>query len=267
MQYRKAEHGFTLTLHSDIPERKILRWRTELLKSATVAVTAVPMDFTVTCPPLAVCGEKLSLTVQGAELVGMMDRCGVFDETGAVRADLLDAYHSYGDFGLVNFARRTFAVQVRQAGVTVTVPVSVTVLPRYLFRAVWSAEDRAIRLHVTNRSTRDMATTLRLISGGIATKAPLTVPAGGEADTLIPFAGMPVPGRNRAQLCIPGVWSREITFDAPLDNTPEKLSCRRRCVFPMRRGGTWHTSLTMAVPSSTRMYSCNPYRIPLRWMD
>ena len=82
MQYRKAEHGFTLTLHSDIPERKILRWRTELLKSATVAVTAVPMDFTVTCPPLAVCGEKLSLTVQGAELVGMMDRCGVFDETG-----------------------------------------------------------------------------------------------------------------------------------------------------------------------------------------
>lgn len=264
MQYRKTGDGFTLTLHSDIPERKMLCWRTDLLKSASVTVnghpvdgsltyacgfceltadlgtdtdvivtvTATPMDFTVTCPPIAVCGEKLPLTVQGAELVGIMDRCGVFDETGAVRADLLDAYDRYGDFGLVNFARRTFALRVRCDDTVVTAPMSVTVLPRYLFRAAWSAEDRAVRLHVTNRSSCDIRTTLRFASGGTQATAPLTIPAGGEGETLIPFEGTPVPGRNRAQLCIPGVWSGEITFEAPLDDTPEKLTLPESLALP-----------------------------------
>ena len=266
MQYRSLDNGFTLTLRSDIPERKLLRWRTDLLKTSsvtvngcpvdcsvtyecgfceltadlgnaaemTVCVTAVPMDFTVACPPIAVCGDKLPISVKGAELVGIMDRCGVFDENGAVRADLLDEYELYGDFGLVNFARRTFAVRVRCDNTVVTVPVSVTVLPRYLFRAVWSAEDRAVRLRVTNNSSCDIETALRLVSGNIQAKALLTAPAKGDGNILIPFDGTPVPGKNRAHLCIPGVWSGEITFEAPLDNTPEKLTLPKSQGMPYK---------------------------------
>ncbi|MCQ2428872.1 MAG: hypothetical protein MJ192_00940 [Clostridia bacterium] len=264
-QYEKTADGFTLTLHADVPVRKTLVWRTDLLRSAsvtvngvaaassltsecgfsvltcelgcnsdvTVTVRTVPLGATVSCAPFAVCGEPLTVSVTGGELIGIDDRCGVLDESGCVRTDLLDEYDKYGDFGLVNFARRTVAARVRVGDVTALIPVSFTVLPRLVFSASYDANKHIVRLSVRSHLPREIGNaSLLLRSGSVTASARLSVPAGGTASVDIPYAGIPVPGKNRAALHVDGVFDGEVTFDAPLDESPEKLPLPADMIMP-----------------------------------
>ena len=253
--YQKTADGFELTLHTDVPSRKTLVWRTDPLRAVcvtvddtpadsrlnqecgfsvvtcdlggasdvTVRVTAVPLGVSVECAPFAVCGEPLTVNVTGGELCGIVDRCGVFDERGRVREDLLDEYDKYGDFGLVNFARRTFAVKVCAGGVSAEIPVSVTVLPRCVFTASYDAGTRAVCLHVRSHLLRAADADVTLASGGCLSVGHLHINGDGEGCALIPFDGTPVPGKNRAALHADGLFDGEITFDAPLDASPAVL--------------------------------------------
>lgn len=263
-KYRKTEDGFTLTITSGTPCRKKLVWRTHLLRAASVTVngapipcaleqkcgfsvvsadlgdgdsvtlnvTALPLGVAVNCPPTAVCGEPLTPTVSGGELLGVTDRCGVFDENGRVRADLLDEYSNYGDFGLVNFARRTFALRVSAGDTIVEIPVSVTVLPRLVIGGTYDAAAKAVRLHVRSHASAPIDADAALASGGCLTVRHIDLPAGGEGDFSLPFDGIPVPGKNRAALHIAGAFDGEITFDAPLDASPAQLPLPEAQIIP-----------------------------------
>lgn len=50
--------------------------------------------------------------------------------------NLLKKYQSYGWFGLINFARRTFFVTLKAEGVLFEYPVHLTVLPQYVLHAL-----------------------------------------------------------------------------------------------------------------------------------
>ena len=181
----------------------------------TVSVTYDTLDFTVEHPMTAACGEPVAIRVTGADLVSVDDPCDIFDGRGALRSDLLEEYAVYGDFGLVNFARRTFAVRVLCQGVEVSVPRTVTVTPRGRVSAVYIPETSTVRMTYQNHTNTAIHTPACLASGGVVSETWLTCPAHGTATVDVPFAGIPVSGRNRAHLLAGDAFGGEITFDAP----------------------------------------------------
>lgn len=181
----------------------------------TVTVTYDTLNVTVEHPKTAACGEYVPVQVTGGELLGIEDPCGIFDGRGKLRPDLLDEYLPYGDFGLVNFARHTFAVRVDRQGVEVTYPCTVTVLPRQRITAVYDPDAAAVKVTYRNNTAVSIDTPACLASGGTVSAALLVCPPYGTMTVDFPFAGTPVTGKNRAHLLAGDAYSGEIAFDAP----------------------------------------------------
>ena len=173
------------------------------------------MNVTVEHPKTAACGEYVPVQVTGGELLGIEDPCGIFDGRGKLRPGLLDEYLPYGDFGLVNFARHTFAVRVDCQGVEVTYPCTVTVLPRQRITAVYDPDAAAVKVTYQNNTAVSIDTPACLASGGTVSAALLVCPPYGTMTVDFPFAGTPVTGKNRAHLLAGDAYSGEVAFDAP----------------------------------------------------
>lgn len=252
MTYRRGDkqgssETHTLTLRSPDGLSKRLLWRIPLAKNPAVTVNGTPipaeityqcgfceltatlgegdemdisvaydtLDFTVEYPKTVACGEPVPVTVTGADLVSVADPCGMFDRDGRLRADLLDKYAAYGDFGLVNCARRTFAVRINCGGVEVTIPCTITVTPRSRISAVYRPETKAVSVIYRNNTATSVDTPACLASGGEVSVSYLSCPPYGTATVEFPLAGTPVTGKNRAHLLAGEAYSGEITFDAP----------------------------------------------------
>lgn len=245
--YQKQGNSFTIAFRSADTTQKKLLWRTDFVKNVSVcadgkpvachvayecgfcivsadlgcasdvicSVAYQPIAIALHLPAIAVCGEKPHITAEGAEIIGIADRCGVLDEDGAYRTDLLDAYVGYGDFGLVNFARRTFAVRLRHDGIVLSVPCSVTVVPPYRMETEYAAHTVTARFW--NRTGKSIDSDAYLMTGSTLVKSHLCCGAGESAACRFEKIPDTVPGKNRAMLHIGGVFSGEILFTAPMD--------------------------------------------------
>ncbi len=194
----------------------------------TVKVDRQPMQFALSYSQIAVCGEKPQFTLQGAELCGISDRCGVLDENGAYRRDLLQRYEPYGDFGLVNFARRSFAVRLCYRGTQITVPCGVTVVPRFVWQAEALPQTGEIVLTLRNHSQTPVDTALQLKCGGQTVRGQIRCPAQEQSSARLSFVQAfarkeILPGKNRAWLWLQEGECRELTVEAPLDRQPVLL--------------------------------------------
>lgn len=200
----------------------------------TVTVSYETLSFRVLHAPTVACGEALPLTAEGCELLAVEDRCGIFDGQGHIRADLLDEYAAYGDYGLVNFARHSFACRVRVQGTELTVPCTVTITPRARVEGVYSPEHRTVTLTYTNHTAADLDEAVCLASGGqvSAGQERLTVPAHGTATVAFATAGTPVTGRNRAYLLAGGAYSGEVSFEAPATGRVVTLPLSEKLTVP-----------------------------------
>ncbi|MBS6475785.1 MAG: hypothetical protein KH354_07395 [Clostridiales bacterium] len=115
-------------------------------------ISYVPIAFEVEAAKSIAEGDAFSLKISGAEFLSVHDPCGVFDTVekrsgGAwcsVCGDLLKPYEKFGWFGRINFARRTFFVNLRADEVEFRVPVHITVLPRYALKAELNGENIVI---------------------------------------------------------------------------------------------------------------------------
>ncbi len=183
--------------------------------------------------PVVACGEALALRVEGGTLLAIEDRCGVFDGSGSVRGDLLDEYDRLGDFGLVNFSRRSFACRVSCEGISVSIPCHITVVPPAYIESVYRPDIRAVEMHVRNHTERTITGDAYLSSGGVQTKAKISCKPRDQAVVVFPFDGTPVPGKNRAYVVLPDLWSGETSFVAPQgETTPTVLTLPDELLIP-----------------------------------
>ena len=167
--------------------------------------------------PVLACGEELSVQVEGGTLLAVEDRCGIFSGRDRVRSDLLDEYDALGDFGLVNFSRRSFACLVSCEGVTLSIPCHITVVPPVYIESAYHREVNAVVMSVRNHTQRAIKGDAYFISGGIQSKAEFSCLPMDVFEIVFPFKGEPVPGKNRAHVVLSDLWSGEISFVAPVE--------------------------------------------------
>ncbi len=93
----------------------------------------------------AAVGDDISVKVDGAKVIAVKDRCGIFAATktgdvfnATVKCDLLDKYEKFGWHGLINFARRRYFLTVEAKGEVFDLPAVVTVLPKFAVNATYA---------------------------------------------------------------------------------------------------------------------------------
>jgi hypothetical protein len=100
-----------------------------------------PVNYVVNVPKSIAAGEKLDVSVSGATIKQIVDRCGVLANirmisptsfSGDVNTGLLDPYRSFNQLGLLNFSGRTFYMDcVTTDGVPFIAAADVNILPRF----------------------------------------------------------------------------------------------------------------------------------------
>lgn len=113
-----------------------------------------PLDFSVSYQNHGTYGEQIQVKVQGAQVVGVDDRCGLlksFDLTEdgllvTIGDRLLEPYEKFGWQGLINFARRTFFLKLRHEDRVFCYPCTITVVPPYVVEA--KLEGNYLRVNV-----------------------------------------------------------------------------------------------------------------------
>ena len=178
-----------------------------------VEVDATPLEYEVVYPATATGGDTLPITVSGAQVVGVEDRCGVFASVGVpgphgvearIADRLLTAYEKYGNLGLINFARRTFALRLRAGETEFTHPCAVTVVPRFQAEAIYAAGGVSVTLR--NASGDPIAGPCGLRVGDVTVTADVDVPARSETVVrfTLPRSALLSAGDNQAYLYLPG---------------------------------------------------------------
>lgn len=195
------------------------------LKEGTLQVSWIPIGIECSYAELVACGDSWTLEVAGdVALVGLDDRCGVLRSVymtenrlqGTLREELLDPYLLYGDFGQVNFARRTIFLRLRYYDTEFLYPCHITVLPKIQWTASADRTKGTISVTIANHMAVPLTGGWQLrIRQNILT-ADRIIPAG-ETDT-VAFSWDPVAvpllnGKNSAQLITPLVQSLEIEAD------------------------------------------------------
>lgn len=188
-----------------------------------------PIAVSCTFAAAAACAEKWTVRVDGAELMGIDDRCGVLQTaqwngnllTGVLRQDLLTPYERFGWFGRINFARRTLFLRLRAAGQELLYPCTLTVLPPMYCRAQMEPSADAIRLEVWNQSGQPLNGPWKLLVGKILLRGEGMVPAKEKNDILFPLREKELllsPGKNNAVLEAP------VHYPLELEATPEQAA-------------------------------------------
>lgn len=238
-EYEKAGGDHIFRLRIDNGTKKIFRWKLKPYSSIAASVNgnAVPvntsggcgwfeaeielpdgagheiiiryekLNLTVIYPKSAACGSCINVGVSGADLCGIDDRCGVLRDvrfgkdglTAGIGDDLLQPYEKFGWFGLINFARRMFAVTLSYNNITFKYPCVITVVPRVVCKADAAGDN--IRLTVVNNTDGD-------IENGVFSAAGFdwSIPAAprGMTELTLPLdpsrAAAMLPGRNKAML-------------------------------------------------------------------
>ena len=100
-----------------------------------------PVNYKVNAPHSIAVGEKLEVSVEGATIEKVTDRCGVLESirttspssfSSTIQTSLLDPYLSFNQLGLLNFSRRTIFMDCRTSdGLPVIAAIDLTILPRY----------------------------------------------------------------------------------------------------------------------------------------
>lgn len=114
-----------------------------------------PLEFGINHPGSVAEGDGLYLEAKGAKIVSLKDPQGIFGEVEyaenqlrlKTKEDLLKPYMPYGWFGLMNFARRTFYLNLNVDGVEFTHPLHITVLPKYALGAKLYGQDLMVSIH------------------------------------------------------------------------------------------------------------------------
>lgn len=162
---------------------------------------------TVVYPKSAACGAEIKIQISGAVLDGMDDRCGLFKNirleknacVAKLKDDLLQPYEKFGWLGLMNFARRMFAVTLTLGDITFSYPCAVTVVPRLVCAA--DAAGNEIHLTIINNTELELENNV-FSAAGFDLCIEQTVPARSETRLTLPLdanlASGLVPGKNRA---------------------------------------------------------------------
>jgi len=94
----------------------------------------------------AAVGDSVIIRPEGARVIGVKDRCGIFSaiKTGdaleaSIKQDLLDKYEKFGWHGLINFARRKYFLTLEACGEVFELPAVITVLPKVALNASYDA--------------------------------------------------------------------------------------------------------------------------------
>lgn len=262
IRYEKKDSACRLELHADGDHtRKLLRLRCAPYRSISVSVNGrevpvrtvpqcgwfeaeadlgtdtvisvswrlLPLSLSIDGPQTAACGDEVCFSLSGTdgsvELIGLDDRCGLFQHaviaggllTARVRTGLLAPYEKFGPLGMMNFARRQFALLLRQGGRSFSMPCTLTLLPALTVTGVWEPPARQAVLRVQNHTARPITGNCVLTFGGCSLTGRAGLPAGSSAELRFPApAGLdPLlsPGQNRAVLSCPGA---QLSLEFPL---------------------------------------------------
>ncbi|MBO4327381.1 MAG: hypothetical protein J5950_08930 [Clostridia bacterium] len=219
------------------------------VRSFNVTVGFTPIKASVICGNIISQGDILSIRTEGAEIAGLIDREGIFDEITAgsggtecvLKKDLLDPYLKFGPLGTMNFARRSFFVKLRvkqgdDGGyIELLRGVDLTILPRLsvsaeLHRTEGGCEcgDCVLNVTVKNHSSRAIFGPWRVKAGGEVLKGTETVKAiapGAKLSISFPISAGTLqklrltPGRNNIK-----IYCGDTCIDADLEAGKEFAS-------------------------------------------
>ncbi|MHB1153871.1 MAG: hypothetical protein ACYCWE_17115 [Eubacteriales bacterium] len=165
------------------------------------------LNLTVEYPKSAACGANIAVNIFGADFCGIDDRCGIMQNvrfgknslTAKLRDNLLQPYEKFGWFGLINFARRMFAVTLSHGGIIFTYPCVITVVPEIVCKA--DAAGNEIHLTFVNNTNADLENGV-LSAAGLSMNIGQTLKAGSMTELMLPLdaalAAVLVPGKNQA---------------------------------------------------------------------
>jgi hypothetical protein len=107
----------------------------------TINLDYEPVSYSVNAPLAIAVGEDLHVSVEGATIKRIVDRCGVLEHmgnissnsfSGKIQSRLLDPYRFYNQLGLLNFSRRTIFIDCQTSGdIPFIAAVDINILPRF----------------------------------------------------------------------------------------------------------------------------------------
>jgi hypothetical protein len=246
MQYEKADDTHIFCLQIDNDTKKIFSWKRKPYSSITAIVNGktIPVKTTGGCgwfdaeielpddtlyeikirydtlcltvdyPKSAACGTCIQVDISGADFCGIDDRCGILQNvrfgkdtlSAKIKDILLQPYEKFGWFGLINFARRMFAVMLSYQGITFSYPCVITVVPEIVCKADVTGDE--IHLTVVNNTDNDFGNSV-FTAAGSDWKIGQALKACSRTELTLPLdaarAAALVPGKNRAAF-----WNSEI---------------------------------------------------------
>lgn len=228
----------------------------------TVAFT--PIEVTLDYTQAVACGDTLTLTVSGAALQYVDDRCGLFSAVAAegqtvratLRSDLLDAYAPYGRLGLTNFARRMCYAHVEYDGVAFTLPVPVTVMPAFVSDAALDENLLTVRLTSAGAFAYNGTASLRV--GGVWCHAQVCVAPRSVNMLQFPIAASQmrtlVHGTNRAELLLGDV-TLPVCFESAVGGEVRQIALN---ADKLRPAAYWN-DIGRLPPSRSHMFLAHPH--------
>lgn len=208
-------------------------------------------------PKTACLGQVFDLSVSGAQLEGIQDKAGIFDcvrmEEGRiqlkVQEDLLAPYERFGWFGRINFARRTYFLQLRVGETRFTYPMHLVVVPPCAFRA--AIVGTSIRAEVCCLPGQEPSAAM-LVFAGSTQKAALKNHAFEFALTSQQMSTLS-PGKNTAQL-LASDKLYTVTFDAQVTANIQPIALPEHMLRPPE----YFSEIGKNTPEGSTLYSSTP---------
>lgn len=141
-------------------------------RDITVRCEWSPIEINCEYTKSIACSDVWRASITGAAtLVGIDDRCGVLDNvtwedgviSGNICENLMEPYTKYGDFGIINFARRSIFLKLKYNGRTFLYPCHITVLPKVYAKAKLCSDMRTVEVELNNQLMQDLSGIWHLI--------------------------------------------------------------------------------------------------------
>lgn len=221
-------------------ERTVVEVSAPPSTETTFTIRSTPVEYSVLHDGSVAEGDVLTVSVKGAEIVSVDDRCGVASNIlvapcsldAQIAQDLISPYMGYGRLGQITFSRRTFFLECEANGERFWHPIDITVLPRHevapLDDLQESPDGLLARVLIRNNTQEPLSGTSWLRTARHDFPFHVDVPARSEASCKVPMPAGVAPllsvGDNNASVTLPSGEDLPITLSAASLYANEPLS-------------------------------------------
>jgi hypothetical protein len=210
----------------------VLTARSSTEEKTTIEIKLRALDLRLDAPASIAEGDRFNLSLKGAEIISVDDRCGVLASCrqpgasqleGRIQTGLLAPYKALERLGQLSFSRRTFFLYCKADGlVEFWLPVNMTILPRVEAAPAGEIEIKqnsgSLSLLLRNNSLLPMQGQARLNLAGTSILFDIDLKGRSEEtfDLTLPkdHLGMLSPGDNAASIVLPDDSCVELKFVA-----------------------------------------------------